>query len=666
MEAISWLKEINDQAGKSVKGIAKFKSSLSSTELTAKSLSNSVKGLDLSLQKIEAYESLEIELKTKEPDESVYAKMAKNISAVTKVAGELNKVFDFTKTYDKLKDSTKDFVVKHNADLNKVTKDLYRMENVYGDSGESIAAVANSLSKDLGGSFQENLTVIEDGYKRGGNAGGLMLSQLKAFAPQIKSAGYTASEGIALIAQATKKGINPGEMLAGLTKVSSAISGFSDEQVRALKEIGVASSDFQGLSGLDAVKLVNQNLGGKTAEAKNELLQSIFGVKSSEAQALMAEGVSGLSVDLGKMPVKGGFMTSFKTYLAEVKTVISENFGSIGDVLKTTETVGNIMSSTFEAVDQFKDPLNKALTGMKDSFNGMNLGGVSKGFSSLKSSMKGMSFGGLGKAMSGVKSSMRGMNFGVLGKSISGILPMLKSMTFAQIGLNIAMDANPVGLIVLAIAALIAIITAVVMKYDEWGAALTVVMGPLGMIVNLVMSFVRHWDSIVEAFQNDGIIAGLKRIGLVLLDAILYPVQQLLGWLSKIPGLGIAGDFSEDIKKFREENDLVTDEETEAEIEGEKERKTEQQRNTSSKSTSSSTEYNQVTSSPQNQVATSATTGSEVAAGGGTGKNVNVSIENLINSFTISSTTIEESEGRLREMISRALLNGVRDFETTV
>jgi hypothetical protein len=214
-----------------------------------------------------------------------------------------------------------------------------------------------------------------------------------------------------------------------------------------------------------------------------------------------------------------------------------------------------------------------------------------------------------------------------------------------------------------AIAALIAIITAVVMKYDEWGAALTVVMGPLGMIINLVMSFVRHWDSIVEAFQSDGIIGGLKRIGLVLLDAILYPVQQLLGWLGKIPGLGIADDLSEDIKKFREEQDLVTDEE----VEGEEEKKTETQKNFSSKSTSSSSEYNQMTSNPQSQAATPAATGSEMAsAGGGTGKNVNVSIENLINSFTISSTSIEESEGKLREMISRALLNGVRDFETTV
>lgn len=52
------------------------------------------------------------------------------------------------------------------------------------------------------------------------------------------------------------------------------------------------------------------------------------------------------------------------------------------------------------------------------------------------------------------------------------------------------------------------------------------------------MSLVTHWDSIKEAFQDGGILAGIKRIGIVLLDAIIKPVEQLLDWLAKIPGLG--------------------------------------------------------------------------------------------------------------------------------
>ncbi|MDR0873361.1 MAG: phage tail tape measure protein [Prevotellaceae bacterium] len=113
-----------------------------------------------------------------------------------------------------------------------------------------------------------------------------------------------------------------------------------------------------------------------------------------------------------------------------------------------------------------------------------------------------------------------------------------KLWTGAQWLLNIALNANPIGLIVIGIAALVAIVAVVIKYYDKWGAAATFLMGPLGIIINIIQSFRRNWDSITEAFTKDGIIGGIKRIGIVLLDALLYPMQQLLNILSKIPGLG--------------------------------------------------------------------------------------------------------------------------------
>ena len=128
----------------------------------------------------------------------------------------------------------------------------------------------------------------------------------------------------------------------------------------------------------------------------------------------------------------------------------------------------------------------------------------------------------------------------------------------AQWLLNIAMDANPIGAIVIGIMALVALIYVVIKKYNDWGAALTVVMGPLGLIINMIMSFKRNWDSIVKAFKDDGIIGGIKRIGIVLLDAILYPVQQLLQILSHIPGLGkLAGGGADKIQEIREKLGLA-------------------------------------------------------------------------------------------------------------
>lgn len=153
-------------------------------------------------------------------------------------------------------------------------------------------------------------------------------------------------------------------------------------------------------------------------------------------------------------------------------------------------------------------------------------------------------------------------NFITIGISSEKVQAFWTSLlTAKQWLLNVAMNANPIGLIVLGIFALIGVITAVIVKYDEWGAALSLVMGPLGWIINLIQSFRRHWDSIVEAFQSDGIIGGIKRIGLVMLDALLMPLQQLLGLIAKIPGMkGIAGAATDWIQGQREALNLASPE----------------------------------------------------------------------------------------------------------
>jgi len=109
-------------------------------------------------------------------------------------------------------------------------------------------------------------------------------------------------------------------------------------------------------------------------------------------------------------------------------------------------------------------------------------------------------------------------------------------MTAAQWAWNAAMAANPIGLIIIAIAALIALVVVIIAKWNEWGAALSLFIGPLGWVVSLIQSFRRNWDMIKEAFSSGGIIAGIKAIGKVIFDALLMPLQQLFLLMSNLPG----------------------------------------------------------------------------------------------------------------------------------
>lgn len=148
-------------------------------------------------------------------------------------------------------------------------------------------------------------------------------------------------------------------------------------------------------------------------------------------------------------------------------------------------------------------------------------------------------------------------NFDTVSAVFGTFATVLGVVTAATWAWNVALYANPVGLIIAAVAALIALIVVAVKKFDDWGAGMLALLGPIGWIIIGIKTLSKHWDSIKEAFSSGGIIEGLKRIGVVLLDVLLVPVQQLLGLLSKIPGLGdLAGKGVNMISVLREKLNL--------------------------------------------------------------------------------------------------------------
>lgn len=127
-----------------------------------------------------------------------------------------------------------------------------------------------------------------------------------------------------------------------------------------------------------------------------------------------------------------------------------------------------------------------------------------------------------------------------------------KAWTGAQWLLNAALTANPIGLVIAAIVALVALVSTAIAYYDDWGACLLLLMGPFGMIINVIQSFRRNWQMVKDAFTTGGIMDGLKAIGKVLIDALLMPLQQLLELVAKIPGMSdIAGGAAQKIAAMR-------------------------------------------------------------------------------------------------------------------
>lgn len=137
--------------------------------------------------------------------------------------------------------------------------------------------------------------------------------------------------------------------------------------------------------------------------------------------------------------------------------------------------------------------------------------------------------------------------------AVSGLSFAIGIATKAMAVFNFVMALNPISLIIIAIAALIALIVAIIAKWDEWGASVTLFLGPLGLVISMVKTFADNWEMVKTAFTTEGIIGGMKAIGKVFMDAMLYPMQQLLEIIAQITGLDWARNAANKIKSFREQ-----------------------------------------------------------------------------------------------------------------
>jgi len=121
--------------------------------------------------------------------------------------------------------------------------------------------------------------------------------------------------------------------------------------------------------------------------------------------------------------------------------------------------------------------------------------------------------------------------------SIGAFTIATKVATAAQVLWSAALAANPIVWIIVAVAALIILMYQVVKHWNEWGAAVSVFMGPLGTVISLIQSFRRNWDMLVQTFTTKGFLDGFYMIGDIIRDAFLMPIQQVYELMSNLPGV---------------------------------------------------------------------------------------------------------------------------------
>jgi phage-related minor tail protein len=415
------IEDIADPVKQASKAVGGLTESIKDSEVAAGTLKQNIDAVKNTLSgykaklavetdpdKIRAYETMVEELKGKlkelehlpDPGESGnnWGKIALAANQAYEITEKLVEALDFTVEISNLQTDIERFTGKTGDDLDKLTRKTWRLARIFGEDAEEIARAANAMTKQIGGSFEENLDLIQQGYEKGANLNKDMLEQLKEYGPQLKAAGITGAQGIALMVKAGKDGVFSDKAIDAIKEANLSLRELGQPQIDALHALGLKVKDIAGKTAFEASQMIAKAMETAPIQAKQMALTDIFKGAGEDAGLNFIEGLASVDMDINNNPSIKQAGESTKGFLADMQSWFATTFSGVA-------TSVTVMGSV-----------------------GAALAGFTPVFIALKESQ--------------------------LGVAIS-----TKIATAAQWLWNAALDANPIGAVILAIVALVGMIT---------------------------------------------------------------------------------------------------------------------------------------------------------------------------------------------------------------
>lgn len=346
-------------------------------------------------------------------------------------------------------------------------------------------------------------------------------------------------------AAAKDMGVGMGEQLAILGKLQTTMSGaeagtryvsFLQGAGRAQKALGLRFTDSQGrmLPTVEILERIRGKFGAIDTLAKQDLLKAAFGRKEAVAfvQALLAD-TAGLAANIAEIEGIPG--------LGPAEAMAAKMADSTERLAAGMQTLYRIIGATvLNALDPFIDRANRAF-GRTIAWLEANPRLARTIGIAIVATL------GLVAALGALTVAMGVINIisaGVL--AVKAIVIAVKAWQAAQWALNIAMLANPVGLVIAGIVLFIAVIAGAVFairKGTKWmkilGYVALVSLGPIGIAIAILVTY---WDKFAAAARFVGrVIAAVfgtvfrigSRVGLAILTAFV-PLETVNGWWTSL------------------------------------------------------------------------------------------------------------------------------------
>ena len=384
----------------------------------------------------------------------------------------------------------------------------------------------------------------------------MWFESVKMGASTFTSLGGTIEEFSAYAGTLANAGIKGGMAGNALKNIMLNLSAPAKAGADAMKELGINVFDAQGqmLPLTDIMKQFEKNLAGVADEKKAALLKDIFGKEQISAfNVLLSAGTENL---------------------AEFTKTL-ENSGGTAEAI-----AGAQMKSFAGMIEQLKSAWQDKQLSLGKAFE---VGGAKDALANLITYVQNFDVASIAGALTKIMQAIPGIVEGFVGfvQTLWNLREIIISAAIAwgiykgvMIAVNLVMMANPANLILVGIMALITGIVMLIRNWDsvceamakvwewmkniasiiwegllvafdkvksfflEFQPLISALLGPVGMLVNMIVEVVDNFDNIKKAFSEGGFIAGIKTIGGTIISAVLAPIQKLFELLSKIPGVG--------------------------------------------------------------------------------------------------------------------------------
>ena len=556
-----------------------------------------------------------------------FGKMVKIAGGIAVALG-ISEIANATKEFNKLRNIVTAYTGANGAATDDMVTTAKTIADTYDTEATAVLTAANTLTKQMGGTMESNLALIVQGFKKGANVNGEFLDTLREYPAQFRAAGLSAAESIALITDGAKKGVYSDKAADTIKEMTLSLREMTQIQRDALTGIGIDSSKLfsEMNSGLKSPFQAMQQIVGEMDKfdmvAQQTVIADIFKGAGEDAGIQFIKGLKDIDLNLDNISDSGSGFTDVMFQLNGMINKITTSF----------------MSGLMPVATQFGQFILDNVPLLK----------------------------GLAAALGFVAVAL-------------GVVKVATFLaTLATGGFNAMLLANPIVLIVAAIAALIAGLVYAYFEFETFRKIVDGVFKLLKIVGSYIGTvFVQIWDTAVmgvnifmNAFQS--IYPQIKAVFLAIGKFIMkyHPIALLINGLkSMFPEF-----FDSLVKKFTKAFSYIGkmfakiksffgfgDDGIPIDLGG-KPDENDGNQDSPTLPTGSLTGGGMISTATSAGNLKSGISGMSNTAP----KQFNINIDKLIENFTVATERIEQSRDQIRDIVLETLLTAVNDVQSSV